>query len=133
MIASSYPLLDVFWTMLWFFAFFIWIYLLVLVFSDIFRSDDLSGWGKAGWTIFVLFVPLIGVLAYLIIRGSSMQKRRAEQGAEAQKQREDYIRQTAGSTGTSRATELTKLAELHDAGKISDQEFQQAKSKILAA
>lgn len=131
MLASSYPLLDVFFTMLWFFAFFIWIYLLVMIFSDIFRSDDLSGWGKAGWTIFVLFVPLIGVLAYLIARGGSMQRRRAAQASEAKRRNDDYIRQT--TAGTSRATELTKLAELRDAGTISDQEFQQAKSKILAA
>ena len=132
MLASSYPLLDVFWTMLWFFAFFIWIYLLIMVLSDIFRSDDLSGWGKALWTIFVIILPLIGVLAYLIARGDSMQKRRAQAAEAARKQNEEYIRQAAG-TSTSAATELSKLVELRDSGKISDAEFQSAKSKILAA
>lgn len=130
MLASSYPLLDVFWTMLWFFCFFIWIYLLIVVFADIFRSEDLSGWGKAGWTIFVLFLPLLGVLTYMIARGGSMQRRQARQTVDAKRQMDDYIRQSAGSS--SPATELTKLAQLRDAGAITDAEFAQAKAKILS-
>ncbi len=125
------PLLDVFWTMLWFFCFFIWIMLLFRVFTDIFRSHDLGGWGKAGWSILVLFLPLLGVLVYLIARGGSMQERQMQDVVESKQQMDQYIRQTA--TSTSSATELAKLAELHQAGSINDAEFEQAKSKILAA
>ena len=81
MFASSYPLLDVFWTMLWFFLFFIWIWLLITVFVDLFRSHDLSGWGKAGWAIFVIILPLLGVLFYLIFRGGSMHDRQVQDAA----------------------------------------------------
>ncbi len=126
------PLLDVFWTMLWFFCFFIWIMLLIRVFADIFRSHDLSGWGKAGWTIFVLFLPLLGVLVYVIARGGSMQKRQMEEAVDARRQMDEYIRQTA-STSSSSVDELAKLAKLHDAGTINDAEYEQAKSKLLAA
>ncbi len=125
------PLLDVFWTMLWFFCFFIWIMLLIRVFADIFRSHDLGGWAKAGWTLFVVFLPLLGVLVYLIARGSSMQKRQIAEAAEARQQMDEYIRQTA--TSSTSVDELAKLAKLHDAGTISDAEFEQAKSKFLAA
>jgi hypothetical protein len=132
MLASSYPLLDLFWTMLWFFCFIIWIWLLITIFSDIFRSPDLGGWGKAGWTIFVLVIPLLGVLVYLIARGKSMQERRMKEAVDAQQQMNDYIRQTAGSS-SSPADELSKLAELHNAGTISDAEFESAKAKILTS
>ena len=125
------PLLDVFLTMLWFFCFFVWIMLVVRVFADIFRSHDLSGWGKAGWTILVLFLPLLGVLVYVIARGGSMQNRQMTEAVEARQQMDDYIRQTAAST--SPVDELAKLAHLHDAGTLSDREFEQAKSKLLAA
>jgi Short C-terminal domain/Phospholipase_D-nuclease N-terminal len=132
MLASSYPLLDLFWTMLWFFCFIIWIWLLITIFSDIFRSPDLGGWGKAGWTIFVLVIPLLGVLVYLIARGRTMQERRMKEAVDAQQQMDEYIRQTAGSS-SSPATELSKLAELHSAGTISDAEFESAKAKILTS
>lgn len=125
------PLLDVFLTMLWFFFFFVWIMLLIRVFADIFRSHDLSGWGKAGWTILVVLLPLLGVLVYVIARGSHMQRRQLEDAAEARHQMDEYIRQSAGK-GTP-ADELAKLAQLRDAGTLSDDEFEQAKSKLLAA
>lgn len=125
------PLFDVFWTMLWFFCFFIWIMLLIRVFADIFRSHDLGGWRKAGWTVFVVFLPLLGVLVYLIARGSSMQRRQTQEAVETRQQMDEYIRQTAKSS--SPADELAKLVKLHDAGTISDAEFDQAKSKLLAA
>jgi hypothetical protein len=118
--------------MLWFFCFIIWIWLLITIFSDIFRSPDLGGWGKAGWTIFVLVIPLLGVLVYLIARGKSMQERRMKEAVDAQQQMDDYIRQTAGSS-SSPADELSKLAELHNAGTISDAEFESAKAKILTS
>ena len=97
MLASSYPLLDVFWTMLEFFAFVIWIWLLILVFTDIFRSHDLKGAAKAAWFIIVLILPLFGVLLYLIIRGHSMGERRAQDLADSQAQFDSYVRQTAGA------------------------------------
>lgn len=125
------PLFDVFWTMLWFFLFFIWIMLVVRVFADIFRSHDLSGWGKAGWTLAVVLVPLLGVLVYVIARGDSMQKRQMEDATVAKQRRDESIRQSA--TSDSSTDELAKLARLHDDGTISDAEFQQAKSKVLAA
>ncbi len=125
------PLFNVFWTMVWFFCFFIWIMLLVRVFADIFRSQDMGGWGKAAWTLFVVFLPLLGVLVYLIARGGSMQKRQMQDAVEARQQMDTYIRQTASTA--SPADELAKLVKLHDAGTISDAEYDQAKAKLLAA
>ena len=127
---SSYPLLNVFWTMLEFFLWVIWIWILIWVFLDIFRSHDLSGWAKALWFIFVLFIPLIGVLVYLIARGGKMQER-AER--DAQRQDEDtraYIQQAAGSSASS-ADQLAKLADLRDRGVITADEFAREKAKIL--
>jgi len=123
------PLLDLFWTMLWFFVFIMWIWLVISIFIDIFRSDDLSGWGKAGWTIFVLFIPLLGVLVYLIARGSEMQQRRMDDAMAQKKATDDYIRSTAQ---TSTADELAKLKDLHSQGTLSDAEFESAKTKLLA-
>jgi hypothetical protein len=122
---------QVFWSMLYFFLFFIWIWLLIVVFSDIFRSPDLSGWGKALWTIFVIVVPYLGVFVYLIARGHKMQEH-----AVAQAQRQDaamrqYV-QSVATPGTGAADEIARLADLHDKGVISDAEFEQAKAKALA-
>jgi hypothetical protein len=111
--SSSYPLLGVFWTILEIFLFVIWFWILITVFIDIFRSRDLSGWGKALWFLFVLFIPLIGVLVYLIVRGSSM-----------------HVQQAAGDPST--ADQLAKLADLRDRGVITAQEFESQKAKILA-
>jgi hypothetical protein len=125
------PLLDFFWSILWITLFILWIWLVITVFIDIFRSDDLSGWGKALWTIFVIILPLLGVLIYLIVRGGSMQDR-AVRDAMAQKQAtDDYIRTVAGG-GASPADELSKLASLRDQGVITDDEYQQQKAKLLA-
>jgi type VI protein secretion system component VasK len=125
---SSYPLLNVFWTMFEFFLWVIWIWILIWVFIDIFRSHDLSGWAKALWFIFVLFIPLIGVLVYLIARGGKMQER-AERDAQAQDQAtRAYIQQAAGSSS---ADQLAKLADLRDRGVITADEFAREKAKIL--
>jgi type VI protein secretion system component VasK len=132
MIASSYPLLDAFLTMLWIFLFIIWIWLLIVVFGDIFRSRDLSGWGKALWTIGIIILPWLGVLLYLIARGGKMHERQI-QAAQAQEQAfRQYVQETASSSGTSTADELAKLADLRDKGVISDAEFQAEKAKALA-
>jgi hypothetical protein len=130
MLATDYPLLDVFWTMLWLFLFFIWIWILILVFADIFRSHDLGGFGKALWVIFVIIVPLFGALIYLIARGRGMQERSAQQAQQQQQEFQGYVRQAAAP---SRADELAKLAELKDRGVITDTEFEAQKAKLLSA
>jgi type VI protein secretion system component VasK len=125
---SSYPLLNVFWTMLEFFLWVIWIWILIWVFIDIFRSHDLSGWAKALWFIFVLFIPLIGVLVYLIARGGKMQERAAQQAQQQDEAARAYIQQAAGSSS---ADQLAKLADLRDRGVITADEFAREKAKIL--
>ena len=129
MLASSYPLLDIFWTMLWFFLFFAWIWLLIIVFGDIFRSHDLGGWAKALWTIFVVLVPWLGVLVYLIARGGKMQDRAAKEAQQQDQAFRSYVQDVA--TPTNSADQLAKLADLKASGAISDEEFQTAKAKLL--
>ena len=124
------PLLDLFWVMLWFYLFFIWIWLLISIFGDIFRSPDMSGWGKALWILFVILVPFLEVLVYVIARGKGMQERAAKDAAASEKATQEYIRQTAGTTST--ADELTKLAALHDQGVLTAQEFETQKAALLA-
>jgi hypothetical protein len=119
---------DVFLSMLWFFLFFIWIWLLISVFSDIFRSDDLSGWGKALWTILVIVLPYLGVFVYLIARGKKMGQHAVGDAARREHEMRSYVQSVAG---TSTAGEIERLAELHRAGTISDAEFEQAKAKLL--
>jgi hypothetical protein len=129
MLASTYPLLDLFWTMLEIFLFFIWIFLLFWVFMDIFRSRDMGGGAKALWVIFIIILPFLGIFVYLIARGGSMHERQVA-AAQAQQQAFDsYVRETAG---TSSADQLAKLADLKASGAITDDEFNQAKAKILA-
>ncbi len=129
--AAEFGTGQVFWSMLWFFLFFIWIWLLIVVFSDIFRSPDLGGWGKALWTIFVVVLPYLGVLVYLIARGGKMHEH-AEQAARAQdRAMRDYVRSVSPSDGGGSAAEISKLADLRDRGVISEQEFQQGKAKAL--
>src|SRR5215831_3077842 len=129
--SSSYPLLNVFWTMVEFFLWILWIWILIWIFIDIFRSRDLSGWGKALWFLFVLFIPLIGVLVYLIARGGKMQER-AQQDARRQEQDFRAYVQEAASSGTP-ADQLAKLADLRDKGVISAEEFEREKAKVLAS
>src|SRR5258708_37765785 len=130
--SSSYPLLNVFWTMFEFFLWVIWIWILIMIFIDIFRSRDLSGWGKALWFLFVLFIPLIGVLVYLIARGGEMHER-AEQQAQAQDEAyRSYIQQAASESPASTADQLAKLADLRDRGVITADEFEREKAKVLA-
>src|SRR5258705_12038649 len=128
---SSYPLLNVFWTMFEFFLWIIWIWILIYVFIDIFRSRDLSGWAKALWFIFVLFIPLIGVLVYLIARGDSMHERAAQDARQEDQEVGRYIKKAAGAP--SRAAPLAKLADLRDRGVITADEFEREKAKVLAA
>ena len=126
----SYPLLGVFWTIFEIFLWVIWFWILITVFIDIFRSQDLSGWGKALWFVFVLFIPLIGVLVYLIARGSKMHERAAQVARQQDEEFRSYVQQAAGSTP---AEQLAKLADLRDRGVITAEEFDREKAKVLAA
>jgi membrane protein implicated in regulation of membrane protease activity len=125
----SYPLLGAFWTIFEIFLWVIWFWILITVFIDIFRSADLSGWGKALWFLFVLFIPLIGVLVYLIVRGDSMHERAARQVQQQDAEARQYIQQAAAE---SPADQLAKLADLRDRQVISAAEFDREKAKILA-
>src|SRR6266480_2201338 len=128
----SYPLLGVFWTVFEIFLWVIWFWILITVFIDIFRSHDLSGGAKALWFLFVLFIPLVGVLVYLIARGGSMQER-AQQDARRQDQEfRSYVQQAASTSPASTADQLAKLADLRDRGVISAEEFEREKAKVLA-
>ena len=126
----SYPLLGAFWTILEIFLWVIWIWILIYVFIDIFRSRDLSGWGKALWFLFVLLIPLIGVLVYLIVRGGSMHERAVKEAQQQDQEARAYIREAAGTSST--ADQLAQLADLRDRGVITPAEFDQQKAKILA-
>ena len=130
---SSYPLLNLFWTMFIFFLWVVWIWILIMVFIDIFRSHDLGGFAKALWFLFVLFIPLIGVLVYLIARGGKMHERAARQAEQQDAEARAYIQQAAASSPASSADQLAKLADLRDRGVISAEEFEREKAKVLAA
>ena len=127
----AYPLLGVFWTIFELFLWIIWFWILIYVFIDIFRSRDLSGTAKALWFVFVLFIPLIGVLVYLIARGGEMHERAVQQAQQQDQEVRRYIQQAANEPNT--ADQLTKLADLRDRGIITADEFEQQKAKILAA
>jgi type VI protein secretion system component VasK len=129
MLAYTYPLLNLFWTMLWIFLFVIWIWLLIYIFMDIFRSQDLGGFAKALWVIFIIIIPLIGILVYLIARGGSMHERAMAQAHAQQDAFDAAVRDAAGSGST--ADDLAKLADLKDKGVITDAEFQAQKAKLL--
>ena len=123
------PLLDLFWSMLWFFLFFVWIWLLITIFADIFRSE-ISGWGKAGWTLFVIILPFLGVLIYLIANGDDMQTRAVQQTSSREQAQREYIQSVSSSSSS--ADELSRFAALRDSGAITDEEFQAQKAKLLA-
>lgn len=122
------PLLDLFWTILIIFVFVAWIWVLISVVIDVFRND-ISGWAKALWVLFIVFLPILGVLAYLIVHGSDMSQRQMDRATEAQEAQDEYIRDVAGST---QADELAKLASLRDQGVLSEDEYQAQKAKLLA-
>ena len=130
MLAYTYPLADLFGTMLGIFVFLIWFWLLVIIFGDIFRSADMSGGLKAVWVLFVIILPFLGVLVYLIARGGKMHERAAEQAAQQQKAFDAYVKEAAGSGSTT--DELAKLADLKQSGAITDAEFEAQKAKLLA-
>jgi Phospholipase_D-nuclease N-terminal len=118
-------------TVLEVFLFAAWLMILFVIIGDLFRDHAMSGWGKAAWVLFLIFVPFLAALIYLIARGEGMRERQLAQQQEAQKQLDAYIRQTAGSGGGSAADELAKLSKLHDQKKLSDEEFERAKANIV--
>jgi hypothetical protein len=124
------PLFDLFWAMLWLFLWIAWIWLLVTVLFDVFRSDDMGGWGKALWALFVVLLPFLGVFIYLIARGGQMQQRAVDSASAQQAATADYVRSVASSDSS--ADQIEKLAALRDSGALSDEEFQQQKAKVLA-
>ena len=130
LLAAEFGTGQVLWSFLWFFLFFIWIMLIFSLFGDIMRSHDLSGWGKAIWSIGIIFLPFIGIFAYLIVRGGGMHERQLESAKAAQKAQQEYIRDAAGA-GSNDADQLSKLADLHGAGKLDDAEYASAKAKVI--
>jgi hypothetical protein len=130
MLAYDYPVMGVFWSMLYFFLFFIWIMLLFRVFADIFRSHDMGGFAKTLWVVFVIVAPFLGVFIYIIARGKSMGERDMAQARAQQEAFKSYVQQTASTGGT--ADELAKLADLMNSGAITQAEYDAAKAKVLS-
>lgn len=132
MLGSSYPLLDAFWTVLIFVGFFLWIWVAITVFADIFRSDDMSGWAKALWVVAIFVLPLLGVLMYMIVRGRKMQQRAMRDAAAQEKATREYIRSVAGNGSSNTTDQIMQLVDLRDSGALSEAEFQTEKAKLLA-
>jgi hypothetical protein len=130
MLAYTYPLADLFGTMLGLFIFIIWFWLLIVIFGDIFRSHDMGGWAKALWVIFIIVLPFLGIFVYLIARGGKMHERAAAQAQQQQQAFDSYVKEAAGSS--SAADQLSKLAALKDQGTITQAEFDAQKAKVLA-
>jgi predicted PurR-regulated permease PerM len=128
--AASYPFLDTLWDILIIFAWLIFLWIAVTVLIDVFRRHDISGWAKAAWVIFVVILPWIGVLCYLIVNHSGMTERRIQEASATQAQFDQYVRQTAGTGGP--AAEIEKAKQLLDSGAITQQEFDAIKAKALA-
>ena len=132
-IATSYPFLDILWTMIIFFAWVIWIWIAITVLIDVFRRHDISGWAKAAWVIFVIILPFLGVLVYLIANHAGMADRKIKDTQVAQEQLDDYVRKAAGAGGgAGAAAEIDKAKQLLDSGTITQAEFDQIKAKALA-
>jgi hypothetical protein len=129
-IAADYPFLNILWSMIIFFVWVTWIWMMILILSDVFRRRDLSGWGKAGWTFFLIVLPFLGALIYLIAQSDGMAERRAQDAQGQRAQMDDYVRSVAGSGGP--AAEIDKAKQLLDSGAINQTEFDAIKAKALA-
>jgi hypothetical protein len=127
--ATNYPFLEIFWTILIFSAWVVWIWMAVTVLVDIFRRHDLSGWGKAAWTVFIVAVPFLGVIVYLLGHSEGMAQRSNKEAEAAQSQLDDYVRTTAGNGA---ASEIAKGKQLLDSGAINQAEFEALKAKAMA-
>jgi hypothetical protein len=128
-LAADYPLLNIIWTMLVFFGLFLWIMLIFRAFADLFGRHDVSGWGKAGWTILIIFLPLLGVCIYLLSQGKGLVEREGERAQRSKGEFDDYVR---GVAGAGSADEIAKAKELLDSGAITADEFAGLKAKALA-
>jgi hypothetical protein len=129
-VAADYPLLDVVWTMIVFFLWISWIWIMVMLLSDVFRRHDISGWGKAGWTLLLVILPILGGLLYLGLEGKDMAARRMADATASRAQFDEYVRGAAASGGP--AAEIEKAKQLLDSGAITNEEFQALKQKALA-
>ena len=129
MVVAEFGTGEVFLSMLWFFLFVIWFWLIIAIFSDIFRSHDMSGWGKAAWSIFVIVLPFIGIFTYLIARGGKMTEHAVQ---DAQAQEEYFKARVQSAVGSNDADQLAQLAQLHQQGVIDDAEFARMKAKVVA-
>ena len=127
---TNYPFLDLMWTIAVVFAWMIWFWFLITVFADLFRRDDLSGWAKTGWTIFVLVLPFVGVLTYLLTQGRGMAERRMAEARVSQSQFDEYVRSV--SSGGTAADQIAKAKQLLDSGAITQQDYDALKQKALA-
>jgi Short C-terminal domain/Phospholipase_D-nuclease N-terminal len=133
MVLAEVDLGDLIWTTIWIFFLILFIWVFIMIISDLFRDHKLSGWAKAIWVVALIIFPLIGSLVYLIARGEGMAERSAAQQRHARAEFDEYIRSTAASTGTGAADELARLADLRDRGTITDAEFQTMKARVVGA
>jgi general stress protein CsbA len=129
--AADYPFMDVLWTMIIFFCWVAWIWILILIFSDLFRRD-VSGWAKAAWVVFLIVLPFLGALVYVIANGKQMTERRVHDAAASQANFDNYVRSVAKTSDGGSAGEIEKAKQLLDSGAITQQEFEQLKAKALA-
>ena len=129
-IAADYPFLDIVFTMLIFFAWVVWIWMMIMILSDVFRRRDISGWGKATWVVFLIVLPFIGVLVYLVAQHDGMAERRSGDLRDAEAQMDDYLRSVPAEQGP--ASEIAKAAQLRDSGAITQTEFEAIKAQALA-
>jgi hypothetical protein len=134
-LAADYPFLDILWSMIIFFAWVVWIWMMIVILTDVFRRSDIGGWAKAAWTIFMIVLPFIGALSYLIAQGSNMAERRAQDLKYQQDALDSHIRSVAGSSGNgdSAGAEIERAKRLLDSGAIDQAEYDALKRKVLAA
>ncbi|MGB0111885.1 MAG: PLDc N-terminal domain-containing protein [Ilumatobacteraceae bacterium] len=131
LLAAEWGTGQVLWSILWFFLFFVWIMLIFTIFGDIIRNHEMSGVAKAIWSIFIIFIPFLGIFIYLIVNGGKMGERQVAAAKAQEAAVQDYIRTTA--SGTSEADQLAKLADLHSNGKLDDAEYASAKAKVIGS
>jgi energy-coupling factor transporter transmembrane protein EcfT len=130
----NYPLLNIFFTTMWFFMWVLWIFLLVRVFTDLFRDREISGWAKAGWSVLLIVLPFVGVLIYMIVRGRSMADRDLQRAQQSESEFRSYVRDAAAASPAPNTTDqLARLVDLKNHGDLTTEEYEQAKTKILTA
>ena len=128
---TGYPLMDIFLSMVYFFCWVLWFMLMFWIIMDIFRSDDLRGWAKAAWLVGVIVLPIVGILAYLIVRGGSMRERQVSRARAQDEEFRAYVRDAATSEANAPSDELAKLASLHQRGVLNDEEFNRARTRVM--